>query len=107
MLQRFARRTNINVLVLWAWIFAVLVYFVFLYPGLAFCQHYFIFRYDRVEFAYIGIGYIVGITVCLISLCRMLCGKIRLTPKTSTQEMMFYFCLLLCWLGFYLGGGIQ
>lgn len=103
MLLRFARRTFKNVLILWTWFFAVLVYFVFLYPGIAFCKVYFIDHIDRVEFAYLGIGYIVGISVCLISLWQMLCSHLRLTMKISVQEMMFYFCLLLCWLGFYLG----
>lgn len=106
MLQRFARRTIINSFIICTWLLIIAMFWSLLHAERQILMN----QTLRSELVVLGSSvpyffecFAVGVSVFFIGLWVIVRNKVRLTPEASTPEMMIYFCIVVCLLGFNLG----
>ena len=106
MVLRFARRTIINSFIICTWLLIIAMFWSLLNAERQILMN----QTLRSELVVLGFSvpyffecFAVGVAALFMFLWLVVRNKVRLSPEASTQEMLIYFCIVVCLLGFSLG----
>lgn len=106
MLQRFARRTIINSFIICTWLLIIAIFWSLLNAERLILMNPTL----RPELVVLGFSvpyffecFAVGVAAIFMFLWLAVRNRVRLTPEAGSQEMLIYFCIVFCLLGFGLG----